>query len=115
MLLVLALLAFYLGSLAMAFAFTHARQAVVQGVGLFAIACVAALTLWVLMRTGLIEPWLSIAMTGVIALPGGLIGLGLGLGGLVRIAARDRGWKLGLACLGAATPVVLGLYAAFAQ
>ena len=115
MLLVLALLAFYLSSLAMAFAFTHARSAVVQGVGLFATACVAALTLWLLMQAGLIEPWLSIAMIGVIALPGGLIGLGLGLGGLVRISARDRGWKLRLAFFGAAIPAIFGLYAAFAQ
>lgn len=115
MLLVLALLAFYLSSLAMAFAITVARQAIVQGIGLCAVACVAALTLWMQTQTGLIEPWLSIAMIGVIALPGGLIGLGLALGGLTRITAQHRGWKHGLACLGAAAPAVLGVYAAFAQ
>ena len=115
MLLALALLAFYLSSLAVAFAFTLARQAVVQGIGLCAVAGVATLTLWLLMRSGLVEPWLSIGMIGVIALPGGLIGLGLALGGLVRITAQHRGWQHGLACVCAATPAVLGIYAAFAQ
>lgn len=114
MLLVLALLGFYLGSLAMAFAFTLPRQAMVQGIGLFGVACLAALTLWLLTKSDLIEAWLSIAMIGVVALPGGLIGFGLALGGFVRTTLRHGGWKHYLACLGAAAPAGLGILAAFA-
>ena len=114
MLLVLALLGFYLCSLWLAFAFTLARQALVQGVGLCAVAVVAALTLWLLVQSGFIEPWLSIALGGAIALPAFMIGLGLAMGGLVRITRQNRDWKYGLAYLGAGAPAVLGVLAAFA-
>ena len=114
MLLVLALLGFYLSSLWLASAFTLAQQALVQGVGLCAVAAVAALTLWLLVQTGFIEPWLSIALSGAIALPAFMIGLGLAMGGLLRITGQNRDWKYGLTCLGAGAPAVLGVLAALA-
>lgn len=115
MLLVLALLGFYLCSLWLAFAFTLAQQALVQGIGLCAVAAVAALTLWLLVQSSIIEPWLSIALSGVIALPAFMIGLGLAMGGLVRMTGQKRDWKYGLVCLGAAAPAILGVLAAFAN
>lgn len=115
MLLVLALLGFYLCSLWLAFAFTLAQQALVQGIGLCAVAAVAALTLWLLVQSSIIEPWLSIALSGVIALPAFMIGLGLAMGGLVRMTGQKRDWKYGLVCLGTAAPAILGVLAAFAN
>lgn len=111
----LALLAFYLCSLCLAFAFTMAHHALVQGIGVCGVAVIAALTLWLLSAAGYLDPWLSIAMTGVIALPSFLVGLGLVLGGLVRITESIQGWKYRLACFAATTPAAACVFAAFAR
>ncbi|WP_439121938.1 hypothetical protein [Marivita sp.] len=109
MILLLVILAFYTASLSLALAYTHAQQAIVQGIGIAALAAIAALTLWLLVYAGYIEPWLSVAMSGAIALPGFMIGLGLGFGGLLRVTGQKRDWKFWLTCLGAATPAVFGI------
>ena len=102
------LLGIYAASVWLACAFTLPRQALVQGIGLMSVAGVAALTLWLLVRAGYLEAWLAVALVGVIALPAGLIGLGLTMGGLIRITARTRNWAFALTRLGAAVPIVLG-------
>lgn len=102
------LLGIYAASLWLACAFTLPRQALVQGIGLVSVAGVAALTLWLLVRAGYLETWLAIALIGVIALPASLIGLGLTMGGLVRVTAGRRNWAFVLARIGAAGPIVLG-------
>ncbi|MCL3881507.1 hypothetical protein [Marivita sp. GX14005] len=80
-------LAFYLFGLAMGRALNLPRQAFVIGSGISAAGLSAGLTLWLLARTALIEPWLAIAMIGTIALPALMIGLGLLAGWLMRRSA----------------------------
>lgn len=88
MLLIMLYCGFYLTGLVFARWFTLPRQAVVSGLGTTSAALVATLTLWLLTRTQLTEPWLAIAMTGAIALPALMLGLGLLAGGWVRLAHR---------------------------
>lgn len=104
MLLLLLICGFYLFGLLIARGVTRTRQAGVSGIAVGAAALVATLTLWLLARTAMIEPWLAIAMIGTVALPALMIGAGLLAGSWIRHSHGSRlSWMVAalpvLACL----------------
>lgn len=101
MALLLLICGFYLFGLLIARGVTLSRQALVTGAGVSAVALIAALTLWLLARTGMIEAWLAVAMIGTVAVPALMIGTGLVAGSWVRLSHGSR-----LAWAAAALPVV---------
>lgn len=101
MALLLLICGFYLFGLLIARGVTLSRQALLSGAGVSVIALVAALTLWLLARTGMIEAWLAVAMIGTVALPALMIGVGLLAGSWVRISRGSR-----LAWIAAGLPVI---------
>ena len=82
--LLLLLCGFYLFGLLIARGLTMPRQALVSGAAMTAAAGIASLTLWLVAKSGFIEPWMAVAMIGTVALPALMIGLGLLAGGWVR-------------------------------
>lgn len=108
MVLFLLLCGFYLFGLLIARGLTIARQAWVSGTAMCAAAGVATLTLWLLAKTGMIEPWLAVAMIGTVTLPALMIGLGLLAGAWLRSSDRAL-----LARICAAAPVAATLLIPF--
>lgn len=84
MVLFLLLCGFYLFGLLIARGLTLLRQAWVSGTAMCVAAGVASLTLWLLAKTALVEPWLAVAMIGTVTLPALMIGLGLLAGAWLR-------------------------------
>lgn len=88
MLLLILYCGFYLFGLLLALFVTLPAQALVSGSATSFAVGVATLTLWLLAQGNYIEIWIVIAIIGTVALPGGMIGLGLLFGGCIRRARR---------------------------
>lgn len=115
MVLVLVYLGVYAAGLLLAQWFTSARRAMGQGLAVGLTSAVAGLTLWLLVGSGLTEPWIAIAMAGTIVVPSALLGLGLGLGGFLAFTKGDRDWRFYLSRLVTATPFAIGILTVFAS
>ncbi|MFP7672209.1 hypothetical protein ACG74X_02505 [Marivita sp. S0852] len=100
---------FYLFGLLLARWLTLPRQALISGIATAVAAGVASLTLWLLTRTMLIEPWLAIAMTGAVALPALMLGLGLMAGAWIRFR-HTSGFAVSAASVPPAAIVLIYLF-----
>jgi hypothetical protein len=79
---------FYLFGLLLSLFVALPAQALFSGSTTLLAAGVATLRLWLLAQGHYVETWSVIAIIGTVALPGGMIGLGLLFGGFIRRARR---------------------------